>query len=117
MAARDVDSNCENVNYSFVLRRSVPDLSATNTLKVPYKPFACSVFLAMHKLQEVTVVKDASIDGHRDSTKNHRFSGKDHCSFHFLLKITLRVENFQKNKLLQTEYNVAAVLRLEQSDA
>ena len=46
-----------------------------------------------------------------DSTKTHRFVGKDHCSLHFLLKITLYVEDFQKHKLLEIEYLVAALLR------
>ena len=48
-----------------------------------------------------------------DSTKTHRFVGKDHCSFHFLLKITytLYVDDFQKNKLLEIECDIAAVLR------
>ena len=43
--------------------------------------------------------------------KTHSFVGKDHCSFHFLLKITLYVEDFQKNKLLEIEYHIATVLR------
>jgi len=33
-----------------------------------------------------------------DCTKNHRFAGKDHWEFHLMLKITLYVKDFQKNK-------------------
>ena len=47
-----------------------------------------------------------------DSTEQPK---RDHCSLHFLLRI-IYVEDSQKNKLLETEYNVAAVLRLKQSD-
>ena len=114
MAARDVDNNCENVNYSFVTA-TISARFVQNQF-VPYKTSGSSVFLAMHKLRAVTVIeyvwqKGAGVHGHQWFRENSHVCRKDHCSFHFLLKITIYVDDFQKNKLLETEYDVAAVLQ------
>ena len=118
VAARDVDNNSLTIPLSLTIRsfvtatisaRFCPQQTRINHLAVRCS-YLCTNYQRSRLLKMFDEKALASM-AVNDSTKTHRVTGKGHCSFHFSLKITLYGKDFQKNKLLETEYNVAAVLR------
>ena len=104
----------KTLTISLLLRRSVQDLSKTNLSRIKHLVARCSYPCTNYERSRLLNIFDKKALASMaisDSKKTHRFVGKDHCSFHFLLKITLYIEDFQKNKLLEIEYDIVAVLR------